>query len=85
VERDGVKMRTSHNHELRVDMIACDAYGHCAELLPELVELDEWGYPIVAGEVTPELLAAARRAADACPLLALRLLRAKSAVAAATS
>lgn len=60
-------------HDLTVDMRRCDAYGYCAELLPELVELDEWGYPVVSGEVTPELLEAARRAAAACPMLALRL------------
>ena len=34
---------------LRVDPVACDAYGYCAELLPERVTLDEWGYPIVDG------------------------------------
>jgi ferredoxin len=63
--------RTTH---LRVNPIRCDAYGHCAELLPELIELDEWGYPIVDGEPIPEaLLAHAREAADACPKLALRL------------
>lgn len=58
---------------LEVDMLLCDAYGYCAELLPELVERDEWGYPIVAGDVPPERLADARRAAAACPKLALRL------------
>jgi ferredoxin len=67
-------MKTSAaNLQLRVDMLACDAYGYCAELLPEIVALDEWGYPIVTGEVTPELLADARRASAACPMLALRL------------
>jgi ferredoxin len=25
----------------------CDGYGHCAELAPDLVTLDEWGYPII--------------------------------------
>jgi ferredoxin len=72
---DGAK----RDMELRVDMIACDAYGYCAELLPELVELDEWGYPIVSDKVTPELLAHAQRAAAACPKLALRLAEGKSA------
>ena len=28
-----------------VDPVACDAYGYCAELLPEAITLDEWGYP----------------------------------------
>jgi ferredoxin len=63
------------DHELRVDMIKCDAYGYRAELLPELIELDDWGYPIVTGDVTPELLDAARRAGDACSRLAIRLAR----------
>jgi ferredoxin len=61
------------SHELKVDMLRCDAYGYCAELLPELVALDQWGYPIISGEVTPELLKEAERAVAACPRLALRL------------
>ena len=60
--------------ELVVDRIACDGYGMCAELLPELVDLDEWGYPIVrAGGVPDALLDHARRAVAVCPVLALRL------------
>ena len=48
----------------------------CAELLPERVRLDEWGYPILDGSpLPPELVAHARRAADACPTLALLLER----------
>lgn len=62
------------NHQLRVDMLRCDAYGYCAELMPEIVEPDEWGYPIIAGEVTPLLLDDARRAVAACPRLALKLI-----------
>ena len=59
---------------LRVNPITCDAHGLCAELLPELIRLDDWGYPIIdQPEVPPELLALARRAADACPTLALLL------------
>ena len=59
---------------LAVDRIRCDAHGLCAELLPERITLDEWGYPIVAaGPLPPELLVHARRAVDACPVLALRL------------
>jgi ferredoxin len=59
---------------VQVDPIACDAHGLCAELLPELIELDEWGYPLIAdAEVPPELEALARRAVSTCPTLALRL------------
>jgi ferredoxin len=59
---------------LRVNPITCEAHGLCAELLPELIRLDDWGYPIVdEAEVPPELIDLARRAADACPTLALLL------------
>lgn len=60
---------------LRVNPIACTAHGLCAELLPESVTLDEWGYPIV-GPILPDHLALARRAVTDCPTLALRLERA---------
>ena len=44
----------------------------CAELLPELIRLDDWGYPILdESEVPPDLLGLAWRAVDACPTLAL--------------
>jgi ferredoxin len=59
---------------IRVDPVACDAYGYCAELLPERITLDEWGYPIVDGApVEAELLELARRAAAECPRRALEL------------
>jgi len=59
---------------LRVNPIACTGHGVCAELLPELIELDPWGYPIVArAELTGDLLTHARRAVAACPVLALTL------------
>jgi len=60
---------------LQVDPIACTGHGLCADLLPELIELDEWGYPILADNIPPELAALARRAVNACPALALRLVR----------
>lgn len=59
---------------VHVDPIGCAGHGLCAELLPERIRLDDWGYPIVDGEpLTPDLVAHARRAADACPTLALVL------------
>jgi ferredoxin len=64
------------SEHLRVDPILCDAYGHCAELLPELIERDEWGYPIVEpGPVPAHLRKEAHRAVGACPRLALLLER----------
>lgn len=59
---------------VRVNPIACTAHGLCAELLPERVQLDDWGYPIVDDRpLEPELVAHAKRAAAACPTLALLL------------
>ena len=65
-----------HRYRLVVDPIACDAAGVCAELLPELITLDPWGYPVIdEGEVPPGLVDLARRATASCPRLALTLLR----------
>jgi ferredoxin len=61
---------------LRVNPIACEAHGMCAELLPERIALDDWGYPILDERPLPaELVALAKRAAEACPTFALLLLR----------
>jgi ferredoxin len=57
-----------------VNPIACVAHGVCAELFPERITLDEWGYPIIDARPIPEhLLEHARRAVDGCPTLALIL------------
>ncbi|MER6328058.1 ferredoxin [Streptomyces sp. NPDC001034] len=62
----------SRTRSLRVDRVACTGQGLCAELLPELIDLDEWGYPVLKGRAVPdELRAHARRAVAACPRLAL--------------
>ena len=59
---------------LRVDPIACDGRGLCAEVLPELISLDDWGFPVIrAGGVPLGLRAAAAEAVRICPKLALRL------------
>ncbi|MGX6603003.1 ferredoxin [Micromonosporaceae bacterium Da 78-11] len=53
---------------------ACDGRGLCVELLPELIVEDDWGFPVLDGNVPPALEPNARRAVDRCPALALRLL-----------
>jgi ferredoxin len=58
---------------LRVDWPACKAHGLCAEVLPERLHLDEWGYPIVTDEVPEHLTRLAKAAVAACPVRALRL------------
>ena len=68
------------SRHIRVDPILCDGFGQCAELLPELIELDEWGYPIVAdAAIPPSLEADARRAVAMCPRLALAVERRRTA------
>jgi ferredoxin len=60
--------------QFHLDRIRCDGHGLCAELVPELIALDDWGYPIVKpGTIALGLLEHARRAVDACPVLALKL------------
>ena len=67
-------MTDTRTPRLEVDRIRCDGYGMCAELLPELIELDDWGYPIVRSAFVPaDLEALARRAVAVCPVLALKL------------
>ncbi len=61
---------------LTVNPIACDGRGLCAELFPERIVLDDWGYPII--DPTPfegALTSHAKRAVNACPVLALQLER----------
>lgn len=66
--------RRSTRVRIRVDPVACDAYGFCAELLPERVTLDEWGYPVVDGRpLEPDLVADATRAVASCPRRAILL------------
>jgi ferredoxin len=63
---------------LRVNPILCEAHGVCAELLPELIRLDRWGYPVLASAtVPPELEPLARRTVTSCPRLALLIERAE--------
>jgi len=67
---------------LRVDPIACDGHGICAELFPEWIRLDDWGYPIVEPRPVPVALAAhAERAVRECPTLALRLAASRAGTA----
>ncbi len=67
---------------LRIDWTACDGRGLCAELLPEVLDTDPWGYPVARDrsrrrgdgvEVPVRLLPHAEKAVQVCPRLALRL------------
>jgi methionine sulfoxide reductase heme-binding subunit len=65
---------TAPGKRLRVNPVACSGHGLCAELLPELIMLDMWGYPVLADQLVPAgLVSRAKRAVTDCPVLALRL------------
>jgi ferredoxin len=67
--------RPRHARRLTVDPTACSGHGLCAELFPEGIELDDWGYPIIrAAANDPEHDEHRRRAVAACPALALRIM-----------
>jgi ferredoxin len=56
----------------------CDGRGLCHDAAPEIIELDEWGFPLLPGgglraAIGRADLAAARTATHACPLLALHI------------
>ena len=72
---------------LVLNPIKCVGHGMCAELFPERITLDDWGYPIIDPKAIPANLEDhARRAVAVCPTLALVLEReAKAAPAAQKS
>jgi ferredoxin len=60
---------------LRVNPIACVGRGLCAEIAPELITLDDWGFPVIDADHVPAgLMPEARAAVRLCPVMALRLL-----------
>ncbi|MDR2984072.1 MAG: ferredoxin, partial [Nocardiopsaceae bacterium] len=64
--------------QLTVDWTRCDAHGLCAHIVPELVQLDQDGFPVVLEMHVPRWLdKEARQAVEMCPALALRLTEAK--------
>jgi ferredoxin len=59
---------------LNVDPTRCVGHGLCAEILPEAISLDDWGFPIIGSEPLPRWLhRQGARARTACPALALSL------------
>ena len=65
--------------ELTLDPTRCEGHGFCHEVLPAVIDLDEWGYPVLRGgalrcTVDAAQLDDARRAVRVCPHGALQLL-----------
>jgi len=74
VEGLAERERRSEVLAVSIDRIRCDGRGMCAEILPEMIKLDPWGYPIIRrGSIAENLVPHARRAVNDCPVLALRL------------
>ena len=67
--------RQRSQRHLEIDWTRCDGHGLCAELLPELLDRDEWGYPMPrrTWDLDDELMEHARHATKTCPLLALKI------------
>ncbi|KIC66446.1 ferredoxin [Pseudarthrobacter phenanthrenivorans] len=70
---------TTHLH---IDWTSCDGRGLCAELLPGILDRDDWGYPVARGKTGHDRTdvplreadrEAAREAVRLCPKLALGL------------
>jgi len=60
--------------QLAIDWTRCRGHGLCAHIVPELVQLDPQGFPVMLDTPVPAWLErGARQAVDMCPALALRL------------
>jgi NADH:ubiquinone oxidoreductase subunit F (NADH-binding)/ferredoxin len=70
--------------QLAIDWTRCRGHGLCAHIVPELVQLDSQGFPVMLDmPVPPWLDREARQAVEMCPALALRLTPAAAAPGAA--
>jgi ferredoxin len=57
---------------LDIDWTRCDGHGLCAELLPDRITRDDWGFPVIA-PIADAGSTSVRRAVALCPALALRI------------
>ncbi len=73
----GVINRRGGSFVIHIDPILCDGYGHCHELAPEDITIDEWGYPVVVAQNIPlknhQAYEAAKYAERGCPRQAIRV------------
>jgi ferredoxin len=62
------------SRRLAVDWTRCEGHGLCAHVVPDLIRLDDNGFPAFADTPVPvRMEAAAQRAVAMCPALALRV------------
>jgi len=60
---------------LHIDWTRCDGHGTCADLLPDLIARDDWGFPIlITGRpMRRQVRERAELAVEVCPMLALKI------------
>jgi ferredoxin len=68
-------LMTTHLH---IDWTRCDGHGSCVELLPNVLGIDDFGFPVPrSGERDPVIRRpdhdSAQHAVRNCPVMALRL------------
>ncbi|MDI1289413.1 MAG: ferredoxin [bacterium] len=73
----------SADRTLVLNPTVCDGRGLCHDAAPHLIDLDEWGYPILPGGQLRAVIShgdyrAAEDATHACPLLALHIERVRA-------
>lgn len=61
--------------KLVIDTEKCEGHNRCYAIVPELVEVDDYGYASAAGDGTipPELAEKAQLAVDNCPEYAITI------------
>ncbi|WP_433325584.1 ferredoxin [Spirillospora sp. CA-294931] len=66
---------TGDEGQVAIDWSRCDGHGLCAYLVPELIQLDRYGFPVVLGtDIPPWMERDVQRAVAMCPALALRVI-----------
>ncbi len=58
-----------------IDKLACEGYGKCERIAPDLFKMDAGGvaYVLIDGDLNPERLARAKAAVQLCPVKAIHL------------
>ena len=59
---------------LELDRETCAGHGLCSTVAPDLIEIDDDGFPVFGDTVAQDQVEAARDAVTACPEQALKLL-----------
>lgn len=65
----------SKNMRVVIDPVACEGYGKCERIAPDLFKMDESGMAsvLVGGDLNPQQLQRANMAAKLCPTKAIHL------------